>query len=285
MFYQGFLRQMRSSKGIFSGLLALAGTLMLAEIASGKDMKGSGARQESGDMWRSSFSKPEAFVDNAEPESMKGRKDTVEVPSINSFPLRVQVDESDVNGWDQPENVTEPRKIDKAFRISNCQFHIVGGDFSVRRYKSDVPGQAWVEADAVMPQSTFPVAIGEPILFSLTTSLTVRVDEKFAQICKETFAGRRLSIGYASLAGSEFYGVGEQGDAAPANTFRQEVPTRLFVMWDAEAGRLTLADQIGMVPEIESHIYSLRFDERDAYYLGFEPELRIVREKTKLAGK
>lgn len=281
MSYNGILRQTRSMRGIISGLVAVCGTLTLADIAAGKDLKGA----ESDTMWRSSFSKPEVFVDEAVPESMKGEKDLVEVPSLNSFPLRVQVDESDVNGWDQPENVTEPKKISKTFKVNNCQFHIEGGDFSVRRYKGDKPAYVQVDADAVMPQSTFPVAIGEPILLSLSTSLSLRVDDQFAGICKETFAGRKLSIGFASLAGSEFYGVGEQGDASPAAVFRQESPTRLFVVYDVDAGRLSLVDQIGLAPELETHIYSLRFNEKDSYYLGFEADLKIVKYKQKLAGK
>lgn len=268
----------RRPRVAFSTSIFLICTAGFAGIAEAQTQK------KSQSIYRSSFSKPEVFVNEVIPDSMKGKKDTSEVPSMNSFPLRVQVSESDINGWNQPKMVADPKKISKGFKVSSCEFTIVSGEFAVRHYNGDSPEDLMVVADAVMPQSTFSVDGEEEILFSLSTMLTVSVDPKFQKACKDAFFGKKFAIGHASLAGSSFYGVGKKGDAVNAAVYRAESPSKLYITWNAESKNLTLQDQIGIVPDIESAVFSMKFSEKDSYYLGFDAEFKILKEKPIVAG-
>lgn len=276
-------------KSIFIGTWTRPGVALsiLLSLLAGTGFAGLAAAQtqkKSQSIYRSSFSKPEVFVNEAMPDSMKGTKDSVELPSMNSFPLRIQVDGSDVNGWNQPGMATAPKRISKGFKVSNCEFTIVSGDFAVRQYSGDKADDLLVVADAVMPQSTFPVESEENILFSLSAMLSVTFDPKFQNACKEAFAGKKFAIGHASLAGSSFYGVSKKGDAVNASVFRTESPTKLYVTWDQESKKITLQDQIGLVPDIESSVFAFKITEKDSYYLGFDAGFKILKEKPIVAG-
>jgi hypothetical protein len=270
-----------------AGVTMSAGLVLTAVVGLGgfSELSEAQTARKSQVIYRNSFSKPEIFVNNVIPDSMKGKKDTVEVPSLNSFPLRIQVDGIDVNDWKQPAMASEPKKVNKVYKVANCQFDIVSSDFSVRKYGGDSPGQLLVTADALMPQSTFAVDKEEQLLFSLTASLSVTVEEKFVAACKESFAGRNFSIGRVSFSGSQLYGVGLKGDAVNATVYRPESAPKLYVTWNQETNRLSLLDQIGMVPEIETDVYALSFSEKEAYYLGFDASFKIIRDKQKVAKK
>ncbi len=236
-------------------------------------------------MYNDSFSKPETVAAEMPDTSSSAIGPQLEVPSLNSFPVRVQVEGSDVNGWEQPANVGMPSKISKAFKIGTCQFDIKGGDFSVRQYNSENPDQLQVLADAVMPQTTFASPLAGQVLFSLTTSLSVVVDEKNKTTCKDVIGAKMLSIGRASLDGSTLYGVGESGEAVNAKVFKQENAGKLFVSWNNETKQISLADHLGMIPEIESSIYSMSFEAKDTFYLGFDYSFKLTKDKHKVAKK
>ena len=264
----------------FVVLAGLAGVVGFSDVCFAK-----GKKAKSDPMYNDSFSKSET-VAPAAPNGKPTIGAQLEVPSLNSFPVRVQVEGSDVNGWLQPENVPSPTKISKVFKIANCQFEIKGGDFSVRQYNSENLEEMQVVADAVMPLSTFPSALSGQVLFSLTTSLSVVVDEKNKATCKEALGKKMFYIGRASLDGSVFYGVGSSGDAVNANVFKQENPGKVFISWNADAQQIAVADHLGMVPEIESSIFSFSFAEKDTYYLGFDPEFKLTKDnKQKVAKK
>ena len=231
-----------------------------------------------------SFGKTEATEQEAQDGNMTiGAQ--LEVPSMNSFPVRVQVDGSNVNGWLQPDNVPTPSKISKTFKIANCQFELKGSDYSVRQYNSENLTEMQVVADAVMPQSTFNTAASSQVIFSLTASLTVVVDEKNKTTCKEALGKKMFYIGRASMEGSVLYGVGSSGDAVNASVLKQENPSKIFISWNNETQQIAVADHLGMVPEIESSIYSFSFTEKDTYYLGFDHEFKLSKDKQKVAKK
>jgi hypothetical protein len=261
---------------IIAGLVGVAG---FSDVCFAKAKNKSAPKSMYGD----SFSKPEVEAEETPATAASGT--ALEVPSLNSFPVRVQVEGSDVNGWEQPDNVGTPSKISKTFKIGNCQFDIKGGDFSVRQYNPEFPDQLQVLADAVMPQSTFSSVRGAQVLFSLTTSLSVSIDEKNKATCKESIGSKMLYIGRASLDGSILFAVGASGEAMNANVFKQENAGKLFISWDSETKQISLADHLGMVPEIESSVYSFSFDAKDTFYLGFDQSFKLIKDKNKVAKK
>jgi hypothetical protein len=262
---------------IIAGLLGVAG---FSDVCFAKAKSKSAPKS----IYMDSFSKPE--VDAEETPSVASGA-PLEVPSLNSFPVRVQVEGSDVNGWEQPDNVAMPSKISKTFKINNCQFDIKGGDFSVRQYNPEFPDQLQVLADAVMPLSTFSSPRGGQVLFSVTTSLSISIDEKNKVSCREAIGSKMLYIGRASLDGSILYAVGASGEAtnANANVFKQENPGKLFISWDSATNQIALADHLGMIPEIESNVYTFSFDAKDTFYLGFDQSFKLIKDKNKVAKK
>ncbi len=264
--------------------VVLAGLVGVAGFSDVCFAKGKGkAKPES--MYQDSFSKPETVAAEMPSASSTTIGAQLEVPSLNSFPVRVQVEGSDVNGWEQPDNVGAPSKISKTFKIGACQFDIKGGDFSVRQYDSENPDQLQVLADAVMPQSTFSSTLFGKVLFSLATSLSVSIDEKNKVACKDALGTKMFYIGRASLDGSTLYGVAEGGDAVNAQVFKQENAGKLFISWNNETKQISLVDHFGMIPELESSIFSMSFDAKDTFYLGFDHSFKLTKDKHKVAKK
>jgi len=258
-----------------AGLIGFAG---FSDICFAKGKKKGAAKSFYGD----SFSKPGTVgLDTSE---MAPVSHSV-APSLNSFPVRVQVEDSDVNGWKQPDTIAMPNRISKAFKIGNCQFEIKGGDYSVRQYNGENNDNLYVLADAVAPQSTFSAALNGQAFFSLVTSLSVSIDDKNKSTCKDAIGKKMLYIGRASLEGSSLHGVSEGGDAVNAAVFKQESPGKLFVSWNNDAKQIVIADSLGMVPEVESSVFALTFDEKETYYLGFDYAFTLTKDKEKVAKK
>ena len=124
-----------------AGVIPLTGiaTIGITGIIGFSDLCEAQTARKSQEIYRNSFSKPEVFVDESIPDSMKGEKDTVEVPSLNSFPLRVQVAESNVTGWLQPDSVVQPKKISKNFIRFNWNLSNIWNTIHIIRNINTMP--------------------------------------------------------------------------------------------------------------------------------------------------
>ena len=129
-----------------------------------------------------------------------------------------------------------------------------------------------------MSRFTFSLLDDEDLIVDLSTSLSATVLNNSKQACRKLFSDRRVSIGKATMSKSELIAIQGSHSTRTATRAKDGNGTFLYLTWEGDS--LSLEDELGMPPTLESPIFRMASPKDDKiHYLSLNPQLQIVKRK------
>lgn len=91
--------------------------------------------------------------------------------------------------------------------------------------------------------------------------------------------GHRVKLGMADLGRTVLRTRDDAGSSVPVETLRDSQQTTVYLAWNPRRNDLSVQDDVGLPPAVESAVFTINPAVAGDYYLAVDPQLGIDRSR------